>query len=121
MAVKALLSALVIVLSLSVWVIGMWIVFCLALVFLVKPPKHLIWRRVFQWLLVWLGAFALYRILYLTDFWGGRSLVENGRLACRRWIITKRAESRMFRMLLGFLSVCVLLRILVDIFHLARP
>jgi hypothetical protein len=105
----------------GIWVIGMWIAFCLALVFLAEPPSHLIWHTVISLLAGWFGAFALYRILYQTDFWGGRSLIESGMSAYRHWFINKRAQSKMFRWFLGLLSVCVVLRIIVDIFHLAKP
>jgi hypothetical protein len=119
-AMKASVSALVIVLSMAIWIVGMWIVFCLALVFLAEPPKHLIWPKFISLLSMWLGAFALYRILYQTDFWGGRSLIESGLSAYRHWFINLRAQSKMFRVFLALLSFCVLLRIIADVFHLAR-
>ena len=118
---KTWIASLVMILSCSVWVVGVWIIFCLGLVFLVEPPKHFIWRNVLALSSCWLASLSVYWILYYTDFWGGRSLIETWQSGYRQWFIHKRETSKTFRILLGIGSICLLLRMAIDFFHLAKP
>lgn len=69
---------------------------------------------------VWFVSIATYYILDYTDFLGGSSLIARTRSRMREWFIQKRQQSRAMRILLWIGSICLALRVIVDLFSLAK-
>jgi len=117
---KVLIASAVLALSACLWMVGVWIIFCLSLVFLVDPPKHVIWRNVLASLSAWLACGAIYWALYYSDLWACRSAIERRRSEVACWLVQRREQSRLVRLLLLVGTACLLLRIVMDWFQLAR-